>query len=190
MRNKPWITIIVSAPILIGLPLLGVLSRGMPLGRYLEFPPETKFIRHSSFSWKVFFIYAVIIGGAISPLVYRAAHSIRWNTEKKRAVWPFPWWGWAGIILGVVFWIFAWTRFSWFARFQLHTFTPLWISFIIVVNALCFSRTGRSLITHRTGFLLSLFPLSVVFWWFFEYLNRFVQNPYMPAHHFPQYFPQ
>ena len=29
---------------------------------------------------------------------------------------------------------------------------------------------------NRFGFLLSLFPVSAVFWWFFEYLNRFVQN--------------
>jgi hypothetical protein len=32
--------------------------------------------------------------------------------------------------------------------------------------------------TDRPGFFLLLFPLSAVFWWFFEYLNRFVQNWY------------
>ena len=29
---------------------------------------------------------------------------------------------------------------------------------------------------HRPRYFLSLFPLSAGFWWFFEYLNRFVQN--------------
>ena len=29
---------------------------------------------------------------------------------------------------------------------------------------------------HQTRFFLSLFPVSAIFWWFFEYLNRFVQN--------------
>ncbi len=31
---------------------------------------------------------------------------------------------------------------------------------------------------NRTRFFLLLFPLSAGFWWFFEYLNRFVQNWY------------
>lgn len=32
--------------------------------------------------------------------------------------------------------------------------------------------------TNRPGFFLLLFPVSAAFWWFFEYLNRFVQNWY------------
>jgi hypothetical protein len=32
--------------------------------------------------------------------------------------------------------------------------------------------------TDGTRFFLLLFPASAVFWWFFEYLNRFVQNWY------------
>jgi len=32
--------------------------------------------------------------------------------------------------------------------------------------------------TDRPGFFLLLFPVSAAFWWFFEYLNRFVQNWY------------
>ena len=39
-------------------------------------------------------------------------------------------------------------------------------------------KTGRSLMTDRPVFFLLLFPTSAVFWWFFEYLNRFVQNWY------------
>ena len=176
MRNKPWITTIISVPILIGLPLLGVVLEGLPVGRYFEFPPQTRFIKHSPFSWGVFLLYVVIIGGALFPFVYRGARLARGNGGGSPAVGRFPWWGWAGVFSGIAFWTLAWTRFSWFSAFQAHTFTPLWISFIIVTNALCFSRTGRSLITHRPGFLVCLFPLSAVFWWFFEYLNRFVQN--------------
>jgi hypothetical protein len=29
---------------------------------------------------------------------------------------------------------------------------------------------------NRPGYFLLLFPVSAMFWWFFEYLNRFVQN--------------
>ncbi len=32
--------------------------------------------------------------------------------------------------------------------------------------------------THQKGFFLLLFPFSALFWWGFEYLNRFVQNWY------------
>jgi hypothetical protein len=62
------------------------------------------------------------------------------------------------------------------APLQRHTFTALWLCYIAVVNAWTFQRTGRCMMTHRTGIFLALFPLSAVFWWFFEYLNRFVQN--------------
>lgn len=34
------------------------------------------------------------------------------------------------------------------------------------------------MITQRRSHYLLLFPLSALFWWFFEYLNRFVQNWY------------
>jgi len=88
----------------------------------------------------------------------------------------FPWWGWFGVVLGSAAWILAWTRFSWFRLFQAHTFTPLWLAYILTVNALTFRRTGRCLLLDRTSRFFLLFPLSAVFWWSFEYLNRFVQN--------------
>ena len=37
---------------------------------------------------------------------------------------------------------------------------------------------------NRPGFFLLLFPVSAAFWWFFEYLNRFVQNWYYLGVHF------
>jgi hypothetical protein len=47
-----------------------------------------------------------------------------------------------------------------------------------VVNALCRWRSGRCLLTDSPRAFVLLFPASAVFWWFFEYLNRFVQNWY------------
>ncbi len=72
----------------------------------------------------------------------------------------------------------AWTRFPWFADLQPFTFTPLWIGYILIVNALTVGRTGSCLMRDRPRYFLGLFPLSAAFWWFFEYLNRFVQNWY------------
>jgi hypothetical protein len=82
-------------------------------------------------------------------------------------------------------WLLAWTRFPWFAPLQAHTFTPLWVSYTICINAVTFRRAGRCLLTHETGYFLKLFPASAAFWWFFEYLNRFTQNwHYLGADHF------
>lgn len=75
-------------------------------------------------------------------------------------------------------WVLAWSRFPWFEPLQSYTFSMLWIGYIVVVNALTWRRTGRSLLTHDPAYFLALFPLSACFWWFFEFLNRFVQNWY------------
>ncbi|MBW1960940.1 MAG: hypothetical protein JRJ04_05750 [Deltaproteobacteria bacterium] len=169
----------ILAAVLLILPLLGVLLAGYPFGRYLEFPPESRYVVHTPFSWIVFIVYSAIILAAVLPLLIgglKAGGSGRVATMPGRC--PFPWWGWLGIVLGVIAWVLAWTRFPWFARFQPHTFTPLWVSLILVINALSYRQKGRCLMFDRTGFFLILFPLSALFWWFFEYLNRFVQNWY------------
>ncbi|MEW6672110.1 MAG: hypothetical protein AB1427_10415 [Thermodesulfobacteriota bacterium] len=162
--------------ILLGLPLLGVVLAGLPLDRYLEFPPQTRYVHHAPFSWAVFGGYGLFIFAAVSPLVLRALRAENRPAAIAAPRYPFPWWGWPGLFSGLIFWILAWTRFHWFARLQPHTFTPLWLSFILVMNALLFKRKGSCLLSERRGFFLSLFPASAVFWWFFEYLNRFVQN--------------
>jgi hypothetical protein len=61
---------------------------------------------------------------------------------------------------------------------QAHAFTPLWIAFILLVNAFTVRKTGRCLMLSRTRRFLLLFPVSAAFWWSFEYLNRFVGNWY------------
>jgi hypothetical protein len=81
-------------------------------------------------------------------------------------------------LAGTAAWVLAWTRWPWFASLQPYTFSPLWAAYIVVVNALCCRRTGRSMLTDRPLFFIGLFPASAAFWWVFEYLNRFVQNWY------------
>jgi hypothetical protein len=73
-------------------------------------------------------------------------------------------------------WLLAWTRFGWFAGVQRYTFTPLWIGFIVVVNALVWWRTGRCPLQGGAMQVGRLFAASAAFWWMFEYLNRFVRN--------------
>jgi len=175
---------------LLGLPMLSVVLAGYPISMYLEFPPETRYVYHAPFSWVVFTAYTLFILAVVLPLIVNSIVRIRQIKIRPSATYTFPWWGWLGIITGAVSWILAWSRFPWFARYQLHTFFPLWFSFILVINALCHRRTGQCMMIDRTRFFLLLFPLSAGFWWFFEYLNRFVQNwSYTGVHYGPwEYF--
>lgn len=161
---------------LLGFPLIGIVLAGLPVQKYLEFPPYSRYVLHAPFSWEVFTGYTIFILCFTLPLIFRAVKSFKQIKIKSPPLYTFPWWGWFGVIAGIVSWILAWARFSWFVKFQPHTFTPLWLSFILVINALCHRQTGRCMMLVRTRFFLLLFPISAAFWWFFEYLNRFVQN--------------
>jgi len=174
------IKFLILAAMLLGLPLIGVFVAGLPVARYLEFPPQTRYVQHAPFSWPAFFVIVFLIAASVLPPAIKGIQSYR-KTPLPAATptaYPFPWWGWIGVFGGMIAWVLAWTRFAWFADYQPHTFSPLWFSYILVVNALCWRRTGSSLMTARPGFFLLLFPVSAAFWWFFEYLNRFVQNWY------------
>jgi hypothetical protein len=58
------------------------------------------------------------------------------------------------------------------------TFQPLWTGFIFFICALVVKRSGSCLLLRRPLKFFLLFPASAVFWWVFEYFNRFVQNWY------------
>ena len=161
--------------LLLGMPLLGIwLARGS-VAPHLEMPPRTDFVSHSPFSWPAFCGLAAFILAVMGPFVWRIISS-RPTTLKQPVIGQFPWWGWLALLFGTLTWVMAWTRLPWFAPFQPFTFTPLWLAYISVMNALAFRRTGRSPLTDSPGVFLALFPVSAGFWWFFEYLNRFVQN--------------
>ena len=161
----------------LGLPLLGVTLWGKGVSDYLEFPPKTVPLESASFSWAAFALYSLFILALITPLL---RHSLK-RTDTRlqhRNLKPFPWWGYMGMILGGAFWVLAWTRFPWFSLFQPFTFTPLWVSYIVCMNALAFRRKGRCLLLDHSFRFVGLFPVSAAFWWIFEYLNRFVGNWY------------
>jgi hypothetical protein len=166
----------ILAGMLLGLPLFGVLFEGLPLSRFFEFPPQTRYVVHAPFSWPVFLGYLGLILVAVVPLLIRGIGGSGRTDARVLTVYPFPWWGWPGVAGGLIFWMLAWTRFPWFEAFQPHTFTPLWLSYIVVINALTYRRRGTCMMLDRPLFFLALFPFSALFWWFFEYLNRFVQN--------------
>jgi hypothetical protein len=165
----------LAATLILTLPLLGAAVAGKPLPPYLQFPPRTPDIRHAPFSLPVFLGLSLLILAAIAPFVRRLVNFRPESTPRQHAR-PFPRWGWAGLATMAASWILAWTRFPWMGGLQAHTFTPLWLSFIVVVSAFTFRRTGECLLLSRTRRFLLLFPASAAFWWSFEYLNRFVGN--------------
>ncbi len=167
---------VILAGMLLGLPLLGVKLAGYPLERYLEFPPQTQYVSHAPFFWPAFVFCALGILAVLLPLFLRSVWAVRRFASECPAARAFPWWGWVGLLSGSLAWVLAWNRFSWFVGFQSHTFFPLWFSYILVINALKFRKTGFCMLTTHPRFFLLLFPFSAAFWWFFEYLNRFVQN--------------
>lgn len=162
---------------LIGLPLAGCFLAGQPIRQYLEFPPQTRYVAHAPFSVLAFLLYALftllIVGLFVTAGLSKPTMKTSPSLPSKRS---FPWWGWLAMFCCALCWVLAWTRFPWFAALQPHTFFPLWLSFIIVTNAMCYFRSGTCMLTDKPVYFYRLFISSAVFWWFFEYLNRFVQN--------------
>lgn len=164
--------------ILVALPAVGAVLAGKPLAGYLRFPPQADFVRHAAFSWPAFLGLALVAGVALAPTARGLLARVPNAPARSPRARPFPWWGWAGLVLGGVAWIVAWTRFPVFSSIQRFTFTPLWLSYVVMVNALRYRRDGRCMMLDRPRLFLWLFPPSAAFWWFFEYLNGFVHSWY------------
>jgi hypothetical protein len=173
--KKTLAKVIVLVTMLLGLPMAGILLAGSPVSVYLEFPPKTLHVGETPYSWFAFAVYSLFILVVLSLIVIHALGR-GGRVHTKRPSVPFPWWGWFGLIFGTTAWVLAWTRFPWFKPFQPHTFTPLWVGYIVTMNALAYRRAAHCLILDQPLRFLLLFPVSAAFWWFFEYLNRFVQN--------------
>jgi hypothetical protein len=166
---------VLALALLIGLPLLGALPCRYDVGTLLDFPPLPPAHPDLPFDRHAFALGAVVFAATLFALASRVW---RGSPIRPRPYRRFPWWGHCSAVLLAGTWTLAWTRFDWFEPLQRHTFTPLWIGYIGVVNALTFRRVGECLLTRRPRYLLALFPLSACFWWFFEYLNRYVHNWY------------
>jgi hypothetical protein len=164
--------------LLVGLPLLGVWLAGEAIAPYLEFPPRTRNIDQTAFSWPVFLGLALAVLAVITPFVARISRCAAPAYLPQIHARSFPWWGWVGLGWTICAWVLAWTRLDWMGPFQTYSFTPLWMGYIVVMNAWTWSRRGHSPLIVRPARFAALFPLSAVLWWFFEYLNRFVDNWY------------
>lgn len=99
-----------------------------------------------------------------------------------------PWWkryplyGYVAIALNLTIWFFAWSHIGPLSR---YSFFPLWLSFIIILDALNKARTDSSLMTRAPAKFAQMFAFSAVFWWLFEAFNIPIQNwHYIFDHHY------
>ncbi len=94
----------------------------------------------------------------------------------------FPARGFAGAFLVILFWTLNWSLLG--LRTQ-WAFFPLWLGFILLVDALVYSAKGSSILSRNRNKFIGLFIISIPVWWLFEALNYFTQNWYYEGR---QYF--
>jgi hypothetical protein len=94
----------------------------------------------------------------------------------------YPLYGYAAILINILAWSLAWSRIDPFYR---YTFFPLWLSFILALDALNKARSGTSLLTRAPAKFGQLFLFSIICWWTFEGLNIPAANwHYINDHHY------
>lgn len=187
---KRTLHIVLLSAILLGVPALCAALYGPPgiWEGVKSFPPRTEdwgtrpealWNHRCPFSWPWFAGFALFTFACLYPLVKRAATDSTVKPSNRQTVKRFPFWGWLGLAELAVAWVFCWAKFDFCHSIQPHiSYMPLWIGYITIVNALCVWRSGTSPLTaHPLPYLLT-FPASALFWWFFEYLNRYVWNWY------------
>ena len=103
------------------------------------------------------------------------------GSTKLTVLWIPQWW--LGVLLLAVCWPINWSVRGSTAYF----FFPLWLGYILVVDALVLSRTGTSLWTRSRRDFALLFVASSPVWWIFEVINQRTNNwEYLGTAHFTQ----
>ena len=189
---KRIIHYLLLASVLLGVPLACCLISGDEdmLAGVKSFPPRTEdwgfhpemlWNHRCPFNWWTFAGMVAFVYFVMKPFVVRCfkAWLASRNMPRRRPSAPFPWWGWVGVVILATGWVLSWSRFAWFRPYQvLLSYAPLWLGFILIMNALCVRRSGHSPMTDHPWAYAATFPARALFWWFFEYLNRYVWNWY------------
>ena len=107
------------------------------------------------------------------------------NKQKVSIHSRFPWYGWVGLLMIVVFW---WVNWGWSGLRTHWAFTFLWVGYCLTVDALVFWRKHTSLLSRSWQAYLSLFGVSILAWWLFELFNSRLQNwEYLGVENFSQF---
>lgn len=171
--------------LLLGAPLASASLAGIPAA-FTELPPLTVYVHPPEFSPTLYTALVVVLI-LVSLFLLRPRlfgfHSrtpsdcaaFDWSPASHRGG-RFPRRGRLGVVLIALSWPAAWLRPEWLGPATDHTFFPLWLGFILTMDGLVFYRTGTSPAVRHTAAWLAWFPASAVTWWYFEFLNRFIQN--------------
>jgi hypothetical protein len=81
--------------------------------------------------------------------------------------------GWIGLAMVAVFWPLNWMLPG---RRTAYLFFPLWLGYILVVDAVVLLRVGTSIWTRSRRNFALLFAASAPAWWIFEIINRRTAN--------------
>lgn len=81
--------------------------------------------------------------------------------------------GWLGVILVAVCWPLNWTLPG---MRTAYLFFPLWLGYILIVDALVLARTGASIYNRSRRDFILLFVTSAPVWWLFELINGRTTN--------------
>jgi hypothetical protein len=93
------------------------------------------------------------------------------TVAKPAPAWPLQ--GWFGLGLLAVCWPLNWMLPG---MRTAYLFFPLWLGYVLVVDALVERRTSSSLWTRSRRDFVLLFVASSPVWWIFEVLNKSTEN--------------
>jgi hypothetical protein len=155
-------------------PLLGLAASGREITPYLAFPPRTQPVTHAPADGLWFALLSLPVLGAAALFVVALARA-QPQARGTRAARAYPFWGWLGLASMAAGWLAAWSELT-PAEWRRYAFTPLWLGYVLAMDALVHRRAGGSLLAERPRWFAALFPASAAFWWLFEHLNQFVRN--------------
>jgi hypothetical protein len=81
-------------------------------------------------------------------------------------------------LLASILWTIAWWGFAW-SKIPIaseYSFFPLWLGYISTLNTASELLYHDSLLRRMRGWFALLFIASIPFWWFFEWVNSYLQN--------------
>ena len=92
---------------------------------------------------------------------------------EKLSIKRFPFHGWLGLFIMMIFWFLNWNL----EGLRTHIlFFPLWLGYILTIDAIVFYRKGSSLLKRSIKNFTLLFLISAPAWWLFELINWRTQN--------------
>ena len=180
---------LILAAVLIGLPLGCAWLAGdeAALRGAAAFPLRTEdwgaaeyWQQRCPFNWTVFVALAVLVVAVCAPFVRRSFCALRQPTtnSQKLTTNSFPFWGWLGLVMFLGWLPVVWLQPEWAAKLQVHSFAIMGFGHAMLMDALAYRKLGRSIVEGRVLPCLVLLPVSALYWWFFEFLNRFSRNWY------------